>query len=130
MNRSSVPSMKPERKATSCDHDARPLRMAAPAVIERAAALLKAVGDPGRLRLLERLARGGEHCVSELAESENEGMSTVSQRLRLLRAEHLVSRRREGKHVYYALSDTHVRELIYAALDHAAEQAAEEGDDR
>ena len=117
--------MKTERNPTSCDHGARPLRMATPRVIERAAALLKAVGDPGRLRLLERLARGGEHCVSELAESENEGMSTVSQRLRLLRAEQLVSRRREGKHVYYALTDAHVRELIFAALEHAAEQAAE-----
>jgi ArsR family transcriptional regulator len=109
----------------SCDHRARPLELAPTAVIERAAALLKAVGDPGRLRLLERLARGGESCVSELADASGEALSTVSQRLRLLRGEQLVTRRREGKHIYYALSDTHVKELIYAALEHAAEDTGE-----
>lgn len=111
----------------TCEHaEPAPLVVAPAAVVERAAALLKAVGDPGRLRLLERLALGGEQCVSELAAISGEGMSTVSQRLRLLRSERLVSRRREGKHVYYALSDLHVKELIFAALDHAAEQT---GDD-
>ena len=48
-------------------------------------------------------------------------MSTVSQRLRLLRSERLVARRRDGKHVYYALADAHVGELLQAALEHAAE---------
>lgn len=96
------------------------MRLSSERTIERAAALLKAVGDPGRLRLLERLAHA-EHCVSELAEASGEGLSTVSQRLRLLRAEDLVTRRREGKHIYYALTDAHVRELIFAALTHAEE---------
>ncbi len=115
-----------DRPEHDCEHDhPAPLSVAPAAVVERAAALLKAVGDPGRLRLLERLALGGEQCVSELAASFGEGMSTVSQRLRLLRAEQLVTRRRDGKHVYYALSDLHVRELIFAALDHAAEQTGD-----
>jgi DNA-binding transcriptional ArsR family regulator len=105
----------------SCEHDAVPsVVMAPPAVIERAAALLKAVSDPGRLRLLERLARAGEQCVSVLADGEQ--LSATSHRLRLLRAEHLVARRREGKHVYYSLRDTHVSALIFAALEHAAEE--------
>lgn len=106
----------------SCAHDARALPLAPDTVVERAAALLKAVGDPGRLRLLERLGRGGEQCVSELADASGEALSTVSQRLRLLRNEHLVTRRREGKHIFYALTDVHVRELIFAALEHAAEE--------
>src|SRR5262245_1204713 len=75
--------------------------------ISRAAALFRACGDAERLRTLERLSFG-ELCVSELAAASNEGLSTVSQRLRLLRSEGLVSRRREGKHVYYALADRHV----------------------
>jgi DNA-binding transcriptional ArsR family regulator len=102
-------------------HPARSVRLSPQRVIDRAASLLKAVADPGRLRLLEQLARGGEHCVTELAESSGEGLSTISQRLRLLRAEHLVERRREGKHIYYTLTDDHVRELIFAALTHAEE---------
>jgi DNA-binding transcriptional ArsR family regulator len=112
-----------DRKA-ECGHHVRSVRLSSPKVVERAAALLKAVGDPGRLSLLERLARGGEHCVSELAEASGEGMSTVSQRLRLLRGEQLVTRRREGKHIYYALADDHVRELILAALEHATEEGS------
>ncbi|HEY8430583.1 MAG TPA: helix-turn-helix domain-containing protein [Sandaracinaceae bacterium] len=121
-----------QRPEAPCEHGERaPLSVAPAPVIERAASLLKAVGDPGRLRLLERLALGGEQCVTELAAACGEGLSTVSQRLRLLRAEQLVTRRREGKHVYYALADVHVKELIFAALHHAAEPRAHEpqGDD-
>lgn len=91
------------------------------ALVERAAALFRAVGDPARLRLLERLSHG-ECCVSELAEESGDGMSTVSQRLKLLRAEHLVVRRRDGKHIYYALEDAHVSELIRSALEHVSER--------
>ncbi|MFK7984796.1 MAG: ArsR/SmtB family transcription factor [Sandaracinaceae bacterium] len=98
-----------------------PAALHEPAVVARAASLLRAMGDPARLRLLEQLAAHGEQCVSELAEASGDGMSTVSQRLRLLRSEHLVSRRRDGKHIHYSLRDDHVRALITAALEHAAE---------
>jgi DNA-binding transcriptional ArsR family regulator len=87
---------------------------------ERAAAIFRAAGDVARLRLLERLGEG-ECCVTELAAEAAEPLSTVSQRLRVLRAEGLVSRRREGKHIYYALADQHVAELIDNALAHAHE---------
>jgi DNA-binding transcriptional ArsR family regulator len=109
-----------------CDdeHDAhapvrRPSRYNARA-FDRAAALFRAAGDVERLRLLERLAEG-EWCVSELAATSDDGLSTVSQRLRLLRQEGLVRRRRDGKHVYYSLADRHVAELIASALEHANE---------
>ena len=88
--------------------------------LERAAAIFRALGDAARLRLLAQLA-AGERCVSDLAAGE--GLSTVSQRLRLLRAEGLVQRRRQGKHIYYALSDAHVALLLTNALEHAAEAA-------
>lgn len=48
-------------------------------------------------------------------------MSTISQRLRVLRAENIVVRRRQGKHVLYGLVDSHVRDLILNALAHAEE---------
>ena len=86
--------------------------------LERAASLFRACGDPARLRLLEVLSLG-EQNVTDLAELSDEGLSTISQRLRLLRAEGLVSRRREGKHIYYGLHDSHVRELIKSAFEHA-----------
>ena len=87
---------------------------------ERAASIFRAVGDESRLRLLYRLWHG-EKCVTELAEAAGVGLSTVSQQLRFLRAEHLVTRRRLGKQVFYALADAHVANLVRSALDHALE---------
>jgi ArsR family transcriptional regulator len=99
-----------------------------PRAFDRAASIFRAAGDVARLQLLERLAHG-EWCVSELAEAAGVGLSTVSQQLRLLRAEHLVTRRRSGKHVYYVLADKHVANLIHAALEHALEEHATVHDD-
>jgi ArsR family transcriptional regulator, lead/cadmium/zinc/bismuth-responsive transcriptional repressor len=90
---------------------------------ERAAALFRAAGDLARLRLLHRLD-AGECCVTELADASETKLATLSQQLRVLRAERMVKRRREGKHIYYSLADDHVRELIRTALDHAGEPAA------
>ncbi len=95
---------------------------------ERAAAIFRVASDEARLRLLERLSEG-EWCVSELAEAAGVGLSTVSQQLRLLRSEHLVKRRRSGKHVFYALADSHVAEIIRSALDHAIEEHAHQDDE-
>ncbi|MDB4974553.1 MAG: Transcriptional regulator, ArsR family [Myxococcaceae bacterium] len=102
-------------------HERKAPKQASPAlVVERAAALFRALGDTARLSLLERLA-GGEYCVTELAEATGEGLSTISQRLRTLRSERLLRRRRVGKHVYYTLADHHVADLIQSAIEHAAE---------
>jgi DNA-binding transcriptional ArsR family regulator len=92
---------------------------------ERAAGLFRAVGDVSRLKLLERLS-DGEWCVTELAEAAGTGLSTVSQQLRLLRAERIVKRRRDGKHIYYSLADRHMSELVRSALEHAAEEGRDE----
>ena len=87
---------------------------------ERAVRLFKALGDEARLRTLEMLVER-EACVSEIAESTGEQLSTVSHRLRLLRSEGLVNRRRAGRHIFYSLADHHVFELIQNALEHASE---------
>lgn len=94
---------------------------ASEAAFTRAAAIFRAAGDVARLRLLAHLAES-EWCVSELAETLGEGLSTVSQRLRLMRAEGLVRRRREGRHIFYALADRHVADLLRNALEHASER--------
>lgn len=111
-------------EAVACAHDdhhrSLPKPTASGLVIEQAAALFRALGDSARLSLLARLAQG-EYCVTELAEASGEGLSTVSQRLRTLRAERLLRRRRLGKHVYYTLADEHVAMLIESALAHASE---------
>jgi DNA-binding transcriptional ArsR family regulator len=98
-----------------------PKRIFSEEAFSRAAALFRVAGDVPRLRLLHRLA-DGEWCVSELADAAGVGLSTVSQQLRMLRAERIVERRRSGKHTFYSLADRHVIDLITNALDHASEE--------
>ena len=93
------------------------------AALEKAAGLFRAIGDPSRLRILARLAQG-EMCVTELALCEHESLPTISQRLRVLRAENVITRRRRGKHINYALADQHVMDLVFNALAHATERPA------
>jgi len=93
---------------------------------ERAAAFFRAAGDVSRLKILARLA-GREWSVTELADVADVGMSTVSQQLRLLRAERLVKRHRDGKQVFYRLADGHIRRLVRAALEHAGHADAPKG---
>ncbi|WP_019010934.1 metalloregulator ArsR/SmtB family transcription factor [Deinococcus aquatilis] len=85
----------------------------------RASALLKAVADPTRLRLLSALA-SGELCVCDLSVLAGTSESAVSHQLRLLRDLSLVTNRKEGRVVYYRLDDAHVTHLIRDVIDHAA----------
>jgi ArsR family transcriptional regulator, lead/cadmium/zinc/bismuth-responsive transcriptional repressor len=75
-----------------------------------------------RLKLLEILS-SGDWCVTELAAATHAGMSTVSQQLKVLRAERLINRRRAGKHIYYSLADDHIVSLLRGAIAHAEEPA-------
>lgn len=109
-----------EASCLTDEHEPVPRVPAAPEEIAQAARFFRALGDQGRLTVLIQLAQG-ERCVTDLASELEEEMSTVSQRLRALRAEHLVSRRRDGKHIYYRLADAHVQAIVDAALEHARE---------
>jgi ArsR family transcriptional regulator len=104
----------------TCSHDQRPAAGPDRRKLERAAGLFRALGDAARLRILHLLL-AGEVCVGEVVAALGEKFPTVSQRLRLLRTEGLVARRRDGSHVYYALADGHVRDLVANALAHADE---------
>jgi ArsR family transcriptional regulator len=83
--------------------------------------LLKGFADDTRLRIL-CLLRGREVCVHEIVEVLNVSQSGVSHQLRVLRDAHLVTHRREGRHVYYRLADDHVRTMLENALTHGAEK--------
>jgi ArsR family transcriptional regulator, lead/cadmium/zinc/bismuth-responsive transcriptional repressor len=89
--------------------------------LEQASAMFRALGDPARLRLLARLV-DGEICVTELADLEQEKLTTVSARLKTLYTVRLVKRRRQAKHIFYAIADAHVLDLVRSAIDHAVER--------
>lgn len=71
---------------------------------ENAARFLKALGHEGRLMILCHLV-SGEKSVTELEELLSSRQAAVSQQLTRLREEGFVSPRRDGKTIYYSLSD-------------------------
>ena len=87
------------------------------------AGLFSVLADPTRLRLLAALA-SGELCVCDLAAATGVNRTTVSHQLRVLREGRLVRSRREGRVIFYALDDDHVRDLLAMGIAHAGERAA------
>ncbi len=75
------------------------------------AAFLKALSHEGRLMILCHLA-AGERSVTELEDLLGQRQAAVSQQLARLRLEGLVSTRRDGKAIYYAVRDPRVLELL------------------
>jgi DNA-binding transcriptional ArsR family regulator len=84
---------------------------------EGLAAIFSCMADPTRLSVLLTLLEG-ERCVCDLSEQTEASVSAVSHGLRLLRARRLVSRRRDGRHMYYRLADHHVEALLRTAIEH------------
>lgn len=82
--------------------------------------LFKVFGDSTRLRIMYALSEG-ELSVMSIAECLNMEQSTISHQLRVLRQNKLVRVRREGKQIYYALDDDHVKKIIEMGLDHVLE---------
>ena len=80
-----------------------------------------ALSDPTRLRMISALS-DHELCVCDLAVVLGMSQSAVSHQLRLLRNLNLVKYRKEGRVVYYALDDEHIRELYERGLEHVAHQ--------
>ena len=83
---------------------------------KRASDFLKALAHESRLLILCILAEG-EKSVSELEDILNLRQPTVSQQLARLRADGLVSTRRDGKSVYYNLASADARVIIGAIYD-------------
>ena len=76
-----------------------------------AADFLKVLGHDGRLMILCHLL-SGEKSVTELEQLLSSRQAAVSQQLARLRLEGVVTPRREGKQIFYRLSDPRVREAI------------------
>ena len=96
-------------------------------VIYEATQIFDALSDYTRIQILAALSleRRG---VSELQELCHVSQSAISHQLRLLRDRGLVTARREGQRVIYALADEHVATLIGVGISHAAEMTGKEGE--
>ena len=87
------------------------------------ASLFRLLGDPTRIRILRTLSDTDEMCVHEIASAVETNETKVSQALRLLRTAHVVSNRRDGRHIHYRLDDDHVRTLLTITAEHLAHQS-------
>lgn len=83
--------------------------------------LFKIFGDTTRCKILFALFES-ELCVCAIAELLGMTQSAISHQLRILKDADLVGRRREGKTIYYYLSDDHVRTIIAQGFEHLMEE--------
>lgn len=80
----------------------------------------KIFGDSTRVKILWALERH-EMCVCDLAYLLQMTKSAISHQLRILRNHKLVRIRKDGKFVYYELSDEHVKDILEKSLEHLEE---------
>lgn len=84
------------------------------------AELFKIFGDSTRIKILYVLFES-EMCVCDIAKLLGMTQSAISHQLRALKQSKLVKYRREGKTVFYALADGHVRTILGQGMEHIAE---------
>lgn len=87
--------------------------------------LFKIFGDTTRMKILYALLES-EMCVCAIADLLGMNQSAISHQLRILKDANLVGNRREGKTIYYFLSDDHVRSIVAQGFDHLIEERQEE----
>lgn len=88
--------------------------------LDRLTDIFRALGDPGRMKILIGLSRC-ELCVCDLSAVCGLSESAVSHQLRILRNLKMVRNRRDGKVVFYRLDDHHVETLIRQSMEHVQE---------
>jgi DNA-binding transcriptional ArsR family regulator len=81
-------------------------------LVELIARRFRVIGEPMRIRLLDRL-RDGEATVSELSEALSASQQNISKHLAVLADVGILGRRKHGNHVYYRVVD----EGVYALCE-------------
>lgn len=120
--------LKEEMTAERCDcmHEHKELReqilreMPDDEELGMLADFFKVFGDVTRVRILYTLLRS-EMCVCDLAQVLNMTQSAISHQLRILKQMALVKNRREGKVVFYSLSDGHIVTILSQGMEHIEE---------
>jgi DNA-binding transcriptional ArsR family regulator len=84
----------------------------------RMAEMLKALADPVRVRILS-LLNHAPMCVTDLCLALEMSQPAISHHLRILRHNRLLKTSKDGKHVFYALADEHIKNLYCQILDHS-----------
>lgn len=92
--------------------------------LERVAPILRNVAHPLRLRILDYLNQSGEpRTVNEIVDASGAGQAIVSQQLRILKDQGVLSARREGNFIRYAIHDRSVLLLLDCIRQHQQKRA-------
>lgn len=97
--------------------------MAAAKQVAALAETFRLLGDPSRLRILLACLHGPA-AVGDIAASLDLSQTLVSHHLRLLRGARLVRSERQGRRIFYAVDDDHVRTMLTDMLSHIDEEGA------
>ena len=81
---------------------------------------LKIFGNPTRLKIISLLCVE-DLCVCDICEALDLNQTTVSNQLRILRANNIVKYKKEGKMVRYSLADLHIEMIYKVGLEHILE---------
>lgn len=84
------------------------------------AEFFKVFADSTRIKILYVLAQS-EMCVCDIAQILGITQSAVSHQLRMLKQMQLVKYRRDGKTVFYSLSDKHIETILNQGYEHINE---------
>ncbi len=115
--------MKESLAICTADHNDEGLALAANVYLldgitaTHVAELFKALSDPTRVRIIGLLAHS-ELCVGDLCLVMGMSQPAISHQLWVLRNLHIVRARKQGRHVFYTLSDGHIRDLFEQGLAH------------
>jgi len=93
-------------------------------LIELVAQRFRVLGEPMRIKLLDRL-RDGDATVGELRDAVGASQQNVSKHLGVLLSAGMVSRTKDGNHARYAISDPAVFELCDQVCGGVRRQVAE-----
>lgn len=86
--------------------------------VRQAATMLKCIGHPIRLQIIELLDRTGEQNVTAIYEALGIEQAVASQHLNLMRDKGILVSRRDGVNVYYSVDDPRVTQVIDCIHDH------------
>jgi len=91
--------------------------------LERVAPIIRNVAHPVRLRILDFLRREGQaQTVTRIMEAAGAGQAIVSQQLRILKDQGVLSARRQGNNVLYDIADPSVLMLLECIRSHQADK--------
>lgn len=80
--------------------------------VENSARVLKCLGHPLRLRILDVLERRGEATVTEVQETLAIAQAVDSQHLTTMRDKGILSHRKDGVHVFYRIGDERALKVL------------------